>query len=180
MKLELKLENKWLEATWYAEDNSQAHCEYFSGHPEHIAMLRAKASEYGTELDEAIVQELANGFEAPTEAELLANAKQAKQSQIRDEFEVASNLPVEVNGVSYVGGFESAIKLDAAKRMAEQAGVIEVVFFDINNDPNVLSLTDATAVVLSVGADYQTKFATKQARMVAVSNATTIEEVEVV
>lgn len=113
-----------------------------------------------------------------TEAELLGKVKEAKRNKIRAEFEVASNLPVEVNGVSYVGGFESAIKLDAAKRMAEQAGSAEVVFFDINNDPHVLSLADATVVVLSVGADYQTKFATKQAKMVAVEMATTIQEVE--
>jgi len=28
-----------------------------------------------------------------------------------------SNLPVNVNGVSYVGGFESAIKLDASAEL---------------------------------------------------------------
>lgn len=115
-----------------------------------------------------------------TEAELLDMAKEVKRNQIRAEFDVVSNMPVTVNSVSYVGGFESAIKLDAAKRIGEQAGAIEVVFFDINNAPHVLSLADATAVVLSVGADYQTKFGTKQSRMVAVENATTIQEVEAV
>jgi len=81
MILELKLENKWLEATWYTEDNevkSQVHCESFSGHPEHIAMIRTKASEYGTELDEAIIQELVDGFEAPTAAELAQQLEAAK------------------------------------------------------------------------------------------------------
>jgi len=114
------------------------------------------------------------------EKELLDKAKEDKRNQIRAEFEVVSNLPVNVNGVDYVGGFESAIKLDAAKRMVEQAGATEVVFFDISNDPHVLSPADATTVVLSVGADYQIKFGIKQARMVAVENATTIQEVEVV
>ena len=79
MKLELKLSNKWLEATWYnvsdegTEENeakTQVHCESFSGHPEHIAMLRAKALEYGTELDEAIVKELEDSYVSPTQAEL--------------------------------------------------------------------------------------------------------------
>jgi len=77
MKLELKLSNKWLEATWYTEENetkAQVHCESFSGHPEHIAMLRAKAIEYETVLDEAIVSELIAGYVPPvlpTEEELL-------------------------------------------------------------------------------------------------------------
>jgi len=73
MKLELKLSNKWLEATWYTEENeakTQVHCESFSGHPEHIAMLKSKALEYGTELDEVIVKELADSYVAPTQAEL--------------------------------------------------------------------------------------------------------------
>lgn len=78
MKLELKLSNKWLEATWKDEDK-QVHCESFSGHPEHIAMLRAKATEYGTELDEDIIKELADSYEAPTQAEL-------------DEIEIANKI----------------------------------------------------------------------------------------
>jgi len=81
MKLELKLSNKWLEATWYTEENeakAQVHCESFSGHPEHIAMLKSKALEYGTELDEAIVKELSDSYEAPTQAELDAEANKAK------------------------------------------------------------------------------------------------------
>jgi len=81
MKLELKPSNKWLEATWYTEENeakTQVHCESFSGHPEHIAMLRVKALEYGTELDEAIVKELADSYEAPTQSELDIEANKVK------------------------------------------------------------------------------------------------------
>jgi len=73
MKLELKLSNKWLEATWKevktitllqqvdenymtdmvlrtSEVETQVHCESFSGHPEHIAMLKAKALDYHKKL----------------------------------------------------------------------------------------------------------------------------------
>jgi len=81
MKLELKLSNKWLEATWYTEENeakTQVHCESFSGHTEHIAMLKSKALECGTELDEAIVKELSDSYEAPTQAEIDEEAKKAK------------------------------------------------------------------------------------------------------
>lgn len=91
MKLELKLTNDWLEATWYTEENeakTQVHCESFSGHPEHISMLRAKALEYETALDEAIVKELADSYEAPTQAELDAEANKAK---IQEAYAYLSN-----------------------------------------------------------------------------------------
>ena len=78
MKLELKLTNDWLEATWYTEADevkTQVHCESFSGHPEHITMLKAKAKEYGTELDETLIKECIANFKMPTEAELAEQAK---------------------------------------------------------------------------------------------------------
>ena len=81
MKLELKLTNDWLEATWYIEEDevkTQVHCESFSGHAEHITMLRAKALEYGTELDEVLIAECIANFKMPTEAELAEQELKAK------------------------------------------------------------------------------------------------------
>ena len=77
MKLELKLTNDWLEATWY-EDDKQIHCESFSGHVEHIAMLRAKALEFGTELDEALIKECIKNFKMPTAEEIAEQELKAK------------------------------------------------------------------------------------------------------
>lgn len=86
MKLELKLQNDWLEATWYIEVDevkTQVHCESFSGHREHIEMLRAKALEFGTELDEALISECIAKFKYPTEEELAQQAKeQARQEAL--------------------------------------------------------------------------------------------------
>ena len=72
MKLNIKLDNNWLEATWL-EDEIQIHCESFSGHPEHIAMLEAKAVEFGTSLDEyaRLITQAKEAFVMPTEEELL-------------------------------------------------------------------------------------------------------------
>ena len=81
MILELKLSNDWIEATWYEEADevkTQVHCESFSGHPEHIAMLRSKALEYGTELDEALITECVTNFIMPTDAELAVEVNKAK------------------------------------------------------------------------------------------------------
>ena len=92
MKLELKLINDWLEATWY-EDDKQVHCESFSGHPEHITMLRAKALEYGTELDEALIAECIANFKMPTaeeiaEQELKAKIAEAKAYLLSTDFKM--------------------------------------------------------------------------------------------
>lgn len=77
MKLELKLTNDWLEATW-VEDDKQVHCESFSGHPEHIAMLRVKAKEYATKLDEAMIKECIASFKMPTAEEIAEQELKAK------------------------------------------------------------------------------------------------------
>lgn len=70
MKLELKLTNDWIEAIWYNEDGAQVYCESFSGHSEHISMLRAKASEYYTILtveQEELISECTTNFVYPAE-----------------------------------------------------------------------------------------------------------------
>ncbi len=86
-KLTLTLdETNWLEATWVEEiitqvkseedkiETTQIWCESFSGHPEHIAMLRAKASEFGTELGdyEELIAECESKFVHPSEEEIAA------------------------------------------------------------------------------------------------------------
>ena len=82
MKLELKLTNDWLEATWL-EDDKQVHCESFSGHPEHIAMLRAKALEFGTPLDEAMISECIANFKMPTAEEIAEQELKAKIAEAK-------------------------------------------------------------------------------------------------
>lgn len=73
-KLILTLDQtNWLEATWL-EDEMQISCESYSGHPEHIAMLRAKALEFETSLEdyEDLIAECEKNFIAPTEEEIQA------------------------------------------------------------------------------------------------------------
>lgn len=86
MKLNIILENNWLEATWVEEivtqvedvedivETTQIHCESYSGHPEHIAMLRAKAIEFETSLEdyEEMIAECESKFVAPSEEEIQA------------------------------------------------------------------------------------------------------------
>ena len=93
IKLNITIDKDWLEATWTKELimikeveidgeivqeesvlTEQLHCESFSGHPEHIAMLEAKALEFGTSLDEyaELITQAKEAFVLPTEDELLA------------------------------------------------------------------------------------------------------------
>lgn len=89
-KLTLILDNtNWLEATWIGEiitinevdseqveskETTQLWCESYSGHPEHISMLRAKALEFETSLEdyEDLIAECEKNFIAPTEDEIQA------------------------------------------------------------------------------------------------------------
>ena len=76
-------ETNWLEVIWVNESDEQIHCESYSGHPEHIAMLRAKALEFGTELDEALISECSANFKYPTEEELAEEALKAKIAEAK-------------------------------------------------------------------------------------------------
>lgn len=91
IKLNIVVDKDWLEATWtkevttinevekdnelvqeYSVATEQIHCESFSGHKEHIQMLRAKALELGTSLDEYeyLIKECEDSFIYPTDEEI--------------------------------------------------------------------------------------------------------------
>ena len=71
-KLTLILDNtNWLEAIWI-ENETQVYCESYSGHKEHIAMLRNKALEFKTSLDEyeSLIAECESKFVYPIDEEM--------------------------------------------------------------------------------------------------------------
>lgn len=85
-KLILKLENNWLEATWTESTETESaviHCESYSGHKEHITMLRAKAKEYNTSLKEyePLIKQCQDAFFYPSEEEI----KQQEQANLNQE-----------------------------------------------------------------------------------------------
>ena len=82
MKLNIKLENNWLEATW-KKDEIQIHCESLSGDKEHIALLRAKAKEFNTSLKdfEPLIKQCENAFIYPADEEI---AKEELNNKIQE------------------------------------------------------------------------------------------------
>lgn len=100
----------------------------------------------------------------------IASEKLKKKSEIRNAFKVESKQPVTVNSIVWNGGYNAAVKKDAAKRMAELAGKTAVILYDISNNPHKLSLLDAEAVILQIGIRYQALLAEKQSLMVQVDS----------
>ena len=68
VKLNIIIDRDWLEATW-KEDETQIHCEFFSGHNQHIARLREKAKEFNTSLKEfePLIKQCEDSFVYPIE-----------------------------------------------------------------------------------------------------------------
>lgn len=110
-------------------------------------------------------------------ADTVSKAKEAKRSEIRSAFTDASEEPIQHIGINWHGGFDSAIKLDAAHRLAETAGLTETVFYDTNNLGHALSLQDAKSVIIQVSKTYQEILAKKQGLMRQVDLAETPEQV---
>jgi hypothetical protein len=110
MTLEINKTNPdWIEATW-KEDGVQVHCESYSGHPEHIQMLRDRCTEFETELTEddlKIIKEVQEAFVMPTEEELEAQ-RQAQEQAEQTAKRKAQMLEGEVytlNGADYQVSF---------------------------------------------------------------------------
>lgn len=107
-------------------------------------------------------------------------AKDIRRHQIRAAYETAAGLGVSAQGTIWNGGFDSAIKLDAAKRLAEAAGASEVVLFDLDNEPHQLDMATAQIVVMAVASAFQLALAQKQQLIRAIDSAATPAELELV
>lgn len=110
----------------------------------------------------------------------LSQMKAQQQNAIRTAFDADSILPVSALGITWDGGFDSALKLDGAKRLAELAGLSNVTFYSSGNVGYALTIADAAQVVLAVSFAYQTAFARKQEAMVAIDAAATVADVQAI
>jgi hypothetical protein len=117
-----------------------------------------------------ISEEVANQLRNPPKS--LAELKLIKEFEIRNGYVKDSDAPVLVSGIYWNGGFDSAIKLDAAMRLSQAAQQPSVTFFDIDNLPHNLSYPDALVIVVSVASLYQLVLKRKQDLFKLISNAT--------
>lgn len=113
-------------------------------------------------------------FPEPTLDEL----KAAKRNEIRIQYEADANAPVQALGETWDGGFESAIKLDAARRLSDAAGANTVTFYDVNNVGHEFYLAEALDVVIQVSFAYQTQLAKKQGLFIQIDSAQNKEQLD--
>jgi|GEM_PF-4348927 len=98
----------------------------------------------------------------------LNEIKADKLAEIRKAYDAAAIAPVSALEKVWDGGFDSAVKLDAAMRLSQAAGGEGVVFYDFDNIDHALSFTDALQVVVAVASAYQNALSKKQSLFVAV------------
>lgn len=110
----------------------------------------------------------------------LENSKQDKSNEIKNDFLKQEKENVLIGDVEYQGGYDSAIKLDSAKRLSESAGLETVTFYDAENIGHELSLTDANIIVLQIAGKYQKDFGKYQSLKADITKATTVNEVEII
>jgi hypothetical protein len=110
----------------------------------------------------------------------LSIAKQIRSSLVTSAYITASTANITVNSIIYSGGFDSAIKLDAAMRLSQAANQTSVTFYDVSNIGHILTLADALTVVIAVSTAYQVALARKQTALVNINNATTVDQVNLI
>jgi hypothetical protein len=109
--------------------------------------------------------------------------KDKLKEMVRERFEQQSSAPVEISGVFYHGGMDSVLKIDGARRTVAEGialGIISadthVTITDVDNYPHEMSVEQATEVAVIIALAYQQAFLEKQALMVAIEEAATVEQ----
>ena len=86
-----------------------------------------------------------------------------KKVTLRTQFGEAYLEPVTLpDGSVWNGGMNSALSIDGAVRMAENAGLTSITLYDNSNDEHVVDIATGKNIAAAIGAAYQTKFALKQ------------------
>ena len=150
IKLNIKLENNWIEATWTKEVTTindvekevevdsklvkeivreesviteQIHCESFSGHPEHISILRDRCTLYGVKLsidDEKLIEEAMNNFTMPSQEELDKINLDNLKVELKSAKKIAlDNIVVDVDGKLFDGNETARLNIMSAIQASE-------------------------------------------------------------
>lgn len=116
-------------------------------------------------------------FTAPAVTVQLADAKTTQLAAIESAFYFAASANVtDEAGNTWNGGFDSAQKIYGAAQLAQAGGTTSVTIFDAGNVGHELTIAEATAVAVTVGAAYQSAFAKYQGLKVKIAAATTMAE----
>ena len=171
IKLNITIDKDWLEATWIKEVTTinevekevevdgelvkelvqeesviteQIHCESFSGHPEHISMLRDRCLLYGVKLsidDEKLIEEAMNNFTMPSQEELdKINLDNLKVELKSAKLIALDNIVVDVDGKLFDGNETARLNIMSAIQSSALVGLTETGW----------KLADNTAVLVTL------------------------------
>ena len=163
IKLNITIDKDWLEATWVKEVTTindvekdgeivqeesaiteQLHCESFSGHPEHISMLRDRCLLYGVKLsidDEKLIEEAMNNFTMPSQEELDKINLDNLKVELKSAKKIAlDNIVVDVDGKLFDGNETARLNIMSAIQASELVGLNETGW----------KLADNTAVLVNL------------------------------
>ena len=171
IKLNITIDKDWLEATWIKEvttineiekevevdgelikeivqeesvTTEQIHCESFSGHPEHISMLRDRCTLYGVKLsidDEKLIEESLNNFTMPSQEELDKINLDNLKVELKSAKKIAlDNIVVDVDGKLFDGNETARLNIMSAIQASE--------LFTLNETG--WKLADNTAVLVNL------------------------------
>lgn len=90
------------------------------------------------------------------------------------------NEPVTVNGVSYVGGEDSYLKLNEKRKLILETHGTEVKYTDINGVLVTLSVEDALTVCSAILVTHDNRYASYSEKLNAINTATTLEELDLI
>lgn len=111
---------------------------------------------------------------------LLEKAKAEKLRELKKQFETESNKPVSVLGSLWNGGIQSAFTINGLAELKLYRGKADSTIHDFNNLPHTLDVNQIKGVAAEIADAYQAAYVNYQAKKVAVSNATTVAEVEAI
>lgn len=85
----------------------------------------------------------------------LDDAKNQKEQELQAKFNQVSVEPITINNISYYGGYDSAQKLDAKRRLIVESGGTEVNFFDTDRVYHSHTLEEALNVCVAIATKYE-------------------------
>jgi len=110
--------------------------------------------------------------------------KEDQKDLVRNDFYIDTLQPVHVIDENdeetwWNGGFDSAIRLDAALRLTQKIpGYTTCIIHDYYNESHEYTFSGVDIITVAIGSDYQQKFGRKEALLVDIENASGIEEVQ--
>ena len=182
IKLNITIDNNWLEATWTKEVitineiekevevdgelikeivqeesviTEQIHCESFSGHPEHISMLRDRCLLYGVKLsidDEKLIEEAMNNFTMPSQEELDKINLDNLKVELKSAKKIAlDNIVVDVDGKLFDGNETARLNIMSAIQASELVELNETGWKLADNTAVLVNLNELKmALALSI------------------------------